>query len=85
MSSALLTVPQAADRLAISTRQVKRLLATHELGCVRIGRSVRIGEQHLAAFLAANDKPAIAAVIALHPAGTGTPRARTRRVRSYSA
>lgn len=75
----LLTIAEAASRLRVSKRTVEQLLATGHLGQVRIGRSVRITEQHLADFVAANDRPALAPVIALHPAGSALPRARAKR------
>ena len=40
--SQLLVVPQVAERLAISERQVWYLVSAGELPVVRIGRSVRI-------------------------------------------
>ncbi len=70
MSAQLLTIREAADRLRVSKRTVEQLLSNGEIGTVRIGRSVRIAEHHLEQFVAAHDRPAMAPVIALHPAGT---------------
>lgn len=81
MSTQLLTIRDAADRLRVSKRTVEQLLANGEIGTVRIGRSVRIAEHHLAAFIAGHDRPAMAPVIALHPASTGTPQRARRAVR----
>ena len=40
----LLKVSEAADRLAVSQKTIRRLLCTGSLKAVRIGRSVRIAE-----------------------------------------
>lgn len=79
MSTQLLTIREAADRLRVSRRTVESLLAAGEIGTVRIGRSVRIAEHHLDAFVEAHDRPAMAPVIALHPAGTALPHVRAKR------
>ena len=81
MTVQLLTIGEAADRLRVSRRTVEMLLAAGEIGTVRIGRSVRIAEHHLAAFVATNDRPALAPVIALHPAGSALPQRTKRAVR----
>jgi len=47
----LLTVPQAAERLAVSLRTMQRLIQTGALPCIRLGRSVRIDPDDLAAML----------------------------------
>lgn len=49
----LVTVPEAAERLTISERQVYRLLASGELQAVRIGRACRIPTKKLEEFIAA--------------------------------
>ena len=49
----LLTIAQAAERLALSRRTVERLIERRELRAVRFGRSVRVTERELAAFVAA--------------------------------
>jgi len=43
----LLTVPEVAQKLNLSTRTVWRLIDDGRLSCVRIGRSVRIEPQAL--------------------------------------
>ena len=47
----LLSVNQVAHRLNVSTRTVRRLIATGEIVIYRIGRAVRIGEADLATYL----------------------------------
>lgn len=49
----LLTLDTVAERLAVSRRTVQRLIDAGELRPVRFGRSVRITERELAAFVAA--------------------------------
>ena len=47
----LLTIRQAAERLAVSLRTLERLAASGELSAVRFGRSVRIDPEDLVAFV----------------------------------
>ena len=47
----LMTVQEVAELLQISERQVRRLLADHQLQETRVGRSVRISPEALVAFL----------------------------------
>lgn len=49
----LLTLPQVAERLAVSRRTVQRLIDAGELRPVRFGHSIRVTERELAAFVAA--------------------------------
>jgi excisionase family DNA binding protein len=49
----LLTVAQAAERLATSERFPRRLIAERRIRFVRVGRHVRIPESALVAFVAA--------------------------------
>jgi excisionase family DNA binding protein len=51
MGTQLLTVKQAAARLACHEDTVRRLLLRGELRCVRLGRAVRIEEWELAAYV----------------------------------
>ena len=51
-SPALLTVAAVADRLAVSPRHVRRLIAGGTLPVHRLGRVVRISEDDLARYLA---------------------------------
>ena len=47
----LLTVKEVADLLHLSTRQVRRMIAQNDIQAVRLGRSVRIRPEALAATL----------------------------------
>ena len=47
----LLTIEDVADRLAVSTRTVRRLIEAGELAVHRIGRAVRIAEADLQSYL----------------------------------
>ena len=49
----LLTVEQAADRIRMSARYVRRLIAERRIGFYRLGRSVRIDPAELTAFVTA--------------------------------
>ena len=49
----LRTVDQTAELFNTSTRTVRRLIASGELPVHRLGRSVRISDADIAAFLAA--------------------------------
>lgn len=49
----LLTVDQAAERLSVSSKTVRRLIERRELEHVRIGRAIRISPAALAAYLEA--------------------------------
>jgi excisionase family DNA binding protein len=51
----LLTLDQVAERLAVSRRTVQRLIDGRELSAVRFGRSVRVTERELAAFVRARE------------------------------
>ena len=51
-SPALLTIALVADRLAVSSRRVRRLIDRNELPVHRIGRAARISEDDLARYLA---------------------------------
>jgi excisionase family DNA binding protein len=51
----LLTLDQVAERLAVSRRTVQRLIDGRELRAVRFGRSVRVTERELAAFVRARE------------------------------
>jgi excisionase family DNA binding protein len=50
-SFGLLKVPQAAGRLAVSERTVRRLIASGELKSVRIGNAIHIVPEDLTAFV----------------------------------
>ncbi|MFE3201459.1 excisionase family DNA-binding protein [Embleya sp. NPDC059237] len=49
----LLTVPQAADRLNVGERFVRRLMAERRITFIRIGRHVRIPQDAADAFIRA--------------------------------
>jgi len=49
----LLTVEQAADRIRMSARYVRRLVSERRIGFYRLGRSVRIDPAELTAFVTA--------------------------------
>ena len=48
----LVTLGEAANRLAVSKRHLQRLIARGELPAVRVGECVRISTAVLAAFIA---------------------------------
>jgi len=52
----LLTAQNAADRLQVSVRTIHRAIATGKLRAIHIGRSVRISEEALQAFLTGEDR-----------------------------
>ncbi|MGW1994094.1 excisionase family DNA-binding protein [Embleya sp. NPDC001921] len=53
LKTKLLTVPQAAERLNVGERYIRRLIAERRITFVRVGRYVRIPDEVLDAFLAA--------------------------------
>ena len=57
----VLTVPEAARFLRVSSDVVYRLLADRTLPGVRVGRSWRIPEESLTAWLAVQSQPAASA------------------------
>ena len=52
----LLTLGEAANRLAVSKRHLQRLAARGELATVRVGECVRISTAVLAAFIASKTR-----------------------------
>jgi excisionase family DNA binding protein len=50
-AQALLTIEAAAQALAVSYPTVRRLMSSHRLQVVRVGRSVRIALAELNAFI----------------------------------
>ena len=46
----LLTVKEVAQQLQLSQRQIRRLVATHQLEAINVGRSVRIRPEALASL-----------------------------------
>jgi excisionase family DNA binding protein len=51
--SELLTIEQAAERISMSTRYVRRLIAERRIVFYRLGRAVRIDPADLAAHITA--------------------------------
>jgi excisionase family DNA binding protein len=49
----MLTIEQAADRISMSARYVRRLIAERRIVFYRLGRSVRIDPADLTAFVSA--------------------------------
>ena len=56
----LLTVPQVAERLALSRRKVEQLIHDGELWSVHFGRSVRVTETALGHLVAAREHRRVA-------------------------
>ncbi len=54
----LLTLPEVAERLAVSQRTVQYLVERGQLRAIRIGRSRRVTEGELRAFVAAREREA---------------------------
>jgi excisionase family DNA binding protein len=52
----LLTIKDVAERLQMSGRTIHRLVASGGLAVIRIGRSVRVSEAALKAFLMGEDR-----------------------------
>jgi excisionase family DNA binding protein len=52
-SPRMLTAHEVADRLHVSLRTVRRLIAQEKLAMIRIGRTVRIAPEALAALIGA--------------------------------
>jgi excisionase family DNA binding protein len=52
----LLTIKDVAERLQMSSRTIYRLIDAGDLAVIRIGRSVRVSERALTAFLTEDDK-----------------------------
>ena len=45
------SVPQVADALGVCAQTVRRLIASGELGCVHVGRAVRVTRQQMIDFV----------------------------------
>lgn len=87
MSTQLLTIPQAADRLAMSVDTVQRAITAGHLDTVRVGRSVRIAEADLEAFINAR-RGSHARSLAMHPSAATSVvpmTGRRRKPRRYIA
>ncbi len=54
----LLTLPEVAERLAVSQRTVQYLVERGQLRALRIGRARRVTESELRAFIAAREREA---------------------------
>jgi len=55
----LLTVEEAAERLKMSARHVRRLVQERRIAFHRLGRSVRIAPDDIAAYVAASRVEAV--------------------------
>lgn len=53
----LFTIGEAANRLAVSTRTIRRLVKMGELPIVRVAGSVRIALPTLAAYIVSRTEP----------------------------
>jgi excisionase family DNA binding protein len=51
--SKLFTIDEACQHLSISRASLYRLIHSHEIACIKIGRSSRISEQAIERFVAA--------------------------------
>ena len=56
----LLTVPQAADRLNVGERFIRRLIEERRITFVKVGRHVRIPDNELESYVANATVPAMA-------------------------
>lgn len=54
----LLDAPETADRLGLSTLTVYKWIANRRIGCVRLGRAVRIPESEVSRLIEAGTRPA---------------------------
>jgi len=52
-SIALLSIPEVAKLLNVSTKTVRRWIEANQIAVVRLGRSVRMSQAELARFIAA--------------------------------
>ncbi len=51
MLAPLLTIPEVADLLRLSVRQVRRMVASGDLPVLRFGRSVRVSREVIEAMM----------------------------------
>ena len=58
MAEKLLTIPQAAELLALAPATLRKWLYLRRLPCVRLGRAVRLREADVEAFVRAGFDPA---------------------------
>ena len=58
MNETLVSIREAADRLAISTATIRRWVAQRRLPAVRLGRAVRIRESDIVALIRWGYRPA---------------------------
>jgi excisionase family DNA binding protein len=52
----LLTIDEVADRLAVSRRTIRRLVASRRLPCLRVGRQLRFAPDALSRWLSAREE-----------------------------
>ncbi|MET9313630.1 helix-turn-helix domain-containing protein [Kribbella sp. NPDC003505] len=53
-SNDLYTVEEAAQRMRLSARQVRRLVAERQIGFHKLGRSVRLTDEDVVTYIASN-------------------------------
>ena len=58
MNETLVSIREAAERLAISTATIRRWVAQRRLPAVRLGRAVRIRESDIVALIRWGHRPA---------------------------
>ncbi|MFI6689944.1 helix-turn-helix domain-containing protein [Streptomyces sp. NPDC050485] len=51
MADRLLTVPEAAERLGVGERFIRRLISQRRIRYVKVGKHVRIADSVLAAYI----------------------------------
>ena len=51
----IMGVPRAADALAVCERTIRREIAAGRLGCVRVGRAIRITREQLTRYITAQE------------------------------
>ena len=54
----LLVIAEAADRLGLSPLTIYKWISARRIGCVRLGRAVRIPESEIARLIEAGRRPA---------------------------
>lgn len=62
MSAQLLTLAEASERLRMSERKLRGLVAERRIACVRQGRWIRFEEAAIAGYIAAHRVPMLSVV-----------------------
>jgi excisionase family DNA binding protein len=68
----LLNIAQAAERLAVSTATIRRLILAKDLRCVRIRRAIRISEAMIGEYLWRLENPGTAGSLSSCSEGSGS-------------